>query len=266
MRGDRAGPDRPDVPGGRPPTTPSSRWTRRPRPRGPDGGSTTPWPSTAGRCGQRDATAPTGPPLMLGPVDQLQIVAGSCRQQAPQPLWLRRRSGFGDLGPDALATLLDELRCGRREHPDVLLLTGDQVYADEHHRTVRATLSPAAGRPARGGTPRGRQFRGVHLAVPEDLVASPDPPATGRGPVPDDLRRPRRHRRLEHLVLVDRRHRPPTVVAGSDPLGADVVLGVPAPRQPGSRGSGRRPGLPGGAGCRRRGIGAGGARRAAVGR
>ena len=94
------------------------------------------------------------PGIHAGPPGTLRIMAGSCRQQAPEPLWLRRRRvGFGDLGPDALATLASDVRAGRQPRPDLLLLTGDQVYADEQHRSVRDGLRqrrgglPAAGRP-----------------------------------------------------------------------------------------------------------------------
>ncbi len=72
---------------------------------------------------------------------RFRVMAGSCRQQAPQPLWLHRRTaGFGDLGPDALATLAYEIQHRNRPRPDVLILSGDQVYADEQHRAVRDAL------------------------------------------------------------------------------------------------------------------------------
>lgn len=94
---------------------------------------------------------PTAPPLVNPWSGRLPItvMAGSCRQQAPDPLWRHdARSGFGDLGPDALATLSREIQRGLRTPPDLLLLTGDQVYADEQHRSVRAAL-----RRRRGGPP-----------------------------------------------------------------------------------------------------------------
>ena len=47
----------------------------------------------------------------------------------------------------------------------------------------------------------------------------------------DDLRRPRRARRLEHLALLARRMSRPRG-GGADRRRADVVLGLPAPRQP----------------------------------
>ena len=91
--------------------------------------------------------------------DRMRIMAGSCRQQAPQPLWLRRpKAGFGDLGPDALATLAGEIRRGRRSPPDLLLLTGDQVYADEQHHTVRDALRRRRGGPPADGRPEVTSF------------------------------------------------------------------------------------------------------------
>ncbi len=106
---------------------------------------------------ERDDRTPTA--LRLGPADRLVIMAGSCRQQAPRPLWLGRPSaGFGDLGPDALATLAAEVMAGRRSPPHLLLLTGDQVYADEQHRTVRRELRRRRGGPPAKGTPEVTSF------------------------------------------------------------------------------------------------------------
>ena len=68
----------------------------------------------------------------------------------------------------------------------------------------------------------------------------------------DDLRRPRRPRRLEHLAGLARRDGEQAVVAAAHPRGAVVVLGLPAPRQPRPRDAGRRPALPQGARGRRR--------------
>src|SRR5262249_40359854 len=63
----------------------------------------------------------------------------------------------------------------------------------------------------------------------------------------DDLRRPRDHRRLEHLVRVAPGHARPAVVERADLLRARVVLGVPACREPrpgGPRGRSRLPAAP----------------------
>ncbi len=99
------------------------------------------------------------PRISIGPDHRFTIMAGSCRQQAPEPLWFRRStSGFGDLGPDALATLASEIRDRGRTPPDLLLLTGDQVYADEQHRSVRAGLERRRGGPPPPGRPQVTSF------------------------------------------------------------------------------------------------------------
>ena len=99
------------------------------------------------------------PRLRVGSADALHIMAGSCRQQAPEPLWLgRSRTRFGQLGPDALATLAHEIREHGRTAPDLLLLTGDQVYADEQHPSVRAGLRRRRGGPPADGHPEVTSF------------------------------------------------------------------------------------------------------------
>ena len=55
----------------------------------------------------------------------------------------------------------------------------------------------------------------------------------------DDLRRPRRARRLEHLALLARGHAGHRLVAGADHRRPVVVLGLPAPGQPLPRRAGR---------------------------
>ncbi len=84
----------------------------------------------------------------------IQIAGGSCRQQAPEPLWFRRKSSsYGDLGPDALATLAHEIESGVRPAPHLILLTGDQVYADEKHESVECRLAIRRGGPPEFGRP-----------------------------------------------------------------------------------------------------------------
>ena len=103
--------------------------------------------------------AAAAPRLRVGSADSLEIMAGSCRQQAPEPLWLgRSRTRFGQLGPDALATLAHEIREHGRTAPDLLLLTGDQVYADEQHPSVRAGLRRRRGGPPVDGHPEVTSF------------------------------------------------------------------------------------------------------------
>jgi hypothetical protein len=66
--------------------------------------------------------------------DPLEVAFGSCRVAAPhEPPWsLRKDDDEQGREVDALRTLSDRMRSEPRERwPDVLLMIGDQVYADE---------------------------------------------------------------------------------------------------------------------------------------
>jgi hypothetical protein len=65
--------------------------------------------------------------------DRLDVVFGSCRVDRPHELpWTLPVDEHPDgVGVDALHALALELQAGDRELPDLLLLLGDQVYADE---------------------------------------------------------------------------------------------------------------------------------------
>ncbi|MYS16251.1 alkaline phosphatase D family protein [Streptomyces sp. SID4982] len=81
------------------------------------------------------------PPSVIrvpAPDDALRVAFGSCRWAAPPA-----DGGHDPAGPDALDTLAAELAAGG-ERPDILLLLGDQVYADETSEETRRRL--AAGR------------------------------------------------------------------------------------------------------------------------
>jgi hypothetical protein len=81
----------------------------------------------------------TPAPLPPGGRQRLRLAFGSCRLALPQqpPYTLSGRSNRLGRGADALRTLaLRLLRCPPEDLPDLLLLLGDQVYAD--------ALSPAA--------------------------------------------------------------------------------------------------------------------------
>ncbi|MEE1939809.1 alkaline phosphatase D family protein [Streptomyces sp. TRM 70361] len=71
---------------------------------------------------------PDGPPL--------RVTFGSCR-------WAARPSAAGHaaIGPDALDTLARQVLAGTAERPDVLLLLGDQVYADETSEVMRRRIA-----------------------------------------------------------------------------------------------------------------------------
>jgi hypothetical protein len=67
----------------------------------------------------------------------LTVAFGSCRWAAPPP-----DSGHDPVGPDALATLARRIaQEPEAMRPDVLLLLGDQVYADETSEATRAWLA-----------------------------------------------------------------------------------------------------------------------------
>ena len=77
-----------------------------------------------------------------------------------------------------------------------------------------------------------RRFRGVHAALPRVLVGTGHPLAALDGSHHDDLRRPRRPRRLEHLVALDRRDARQAVVGGAHHRCLHGLLGLPTSRQP----------------------------------
>ncbi|MFD4601841.1 alkaline phosphatase D family protein [Streptomyces sp. NPDC058464] len=70
--------------------------------------------------------------------DSLDVVFGSCRWAAPPA------DGHDPVGPDALDSLAARIAAGGRR-PDVLLLLGDQVYADETSAATRRWLAARRG-------------------------------------------------------------------------------------------------------------------------
>ncbi|NSC21493.1 alkaline phosphatase family protein [Streptomyces albus subsp. chlorinus] len=80
----------------------------------------------------RTLPPPEAAPEETGP---FRIAFGSCR-------WAARPTGarHDPVGPDALDALAHQVIAGGRR-PDVLLLLGDQVYADETSEAVRAELA-----------------------------------------------------------------------------------------------------------------------------
>ena len=168
------------------------------------------------------------------------------RPRAPRPARLRlvpasaarsRRASTAsgprpsERGIDALWTYSKLLQRGEAEWPDGLLLLGDQVYADE---VSPATLEFIRARrdtsePARRGD---RRLRGVHAPLPRVVVRAGHPLAALDGADGDDLRRPRRQRRLEHLLELGRGDAAPAVVGGARDRRLHGVLDLPAHRQP----------------------------------
>ena len=124
---------------------------------------------------------------------------------------------------------------GPRGWPHLLLLLGDQVYADEvppldrrvHHRAARRV------RPARRA---GRRLPGVLPSVRGLVVGARRPLAAVDGGQRDDLRRPRRPRRLEHVPRLGARHPRAGVggtsgsSAGSCPTGVSSTSATCRPR------------------------------------
>ena len=96
---------------------------------------------------------------------------------------------------------------------------------DARVHPLAARHEPAAGR-------GGRRLRGVHAPVLGVVGRPGDPVAVLDGRRGDDLRRPRRPRRLEHVDRVARGDARQAVVGGADRGGAVLVLGLPAHRQP----------------------------------
>ncbi|MEV7322701.1 alkaline phosphatase D family protein [Streptomyces sp. NPDC093970] len=75
-------------------------------------------------------------PVIRAPAegDELRVAFGSCRWAAPPA------DGHDPVGPDALDSLAARVAAGG-ERPDVLLLLGDQVYADETSAATRHWLA-----------------------------------------------------------------------------------------------------------------------------
>ena len=139
----------------------------------------------------------------------------------------------------------------REDWPDVLLMLGDQVYADEVSPATRAFIESSATVGA-ARRPRAR-LRGVHAALPRELERPGHPLAALHRVDDDDLRRPRRPRRLEHLPGVARGGPQAPLVERAHQGCAVVVLGLPAPGEPRAGGAqGRRAPEPREGGGRRR--------------
>jgi hypothetical protein len=93
------------------------------------------WPTDDGFPASAFRTYPKDGPL--------EVVFGSCRVAAPHvpPFSLRKDQDKRGREIDALHTLADRMRNQPREEwPDVLLMIGDQVYADEVSPSTRSFL------------------------------------------------------------------------------------------------------------------------------
>lgn len=106
-------------------------------------GSRRVWPPDGTRLPPSTITTPSAPSTSAGATegagaepDGVRISFGSCR-------WAAAPGGGHDpVGPDALVTLAARLAADpAAERPDVLLLLGDQVYADETSGATRRRLA-----------------------------------------------------------------------------------------------------------------------------
>ena len=131
--------------------------------------------------------------------------------------WWRSRSGW----PTATAD----------DWPHALLLLGDQVYADEVSPGVQG-VHPLAARPGGPAGRDGRRLRGVHAALPRVVGRADDPLAALDRAHGDDLRRPRRPRRLEHVGDVGARDPRHGLVGPPDRRRLHVLPALPALGQP----------------------------------
>ena len=102
---------------------------------------------------------------------------GSCRVAAPHepPYSLRKDEDERGREVDALHTLALRMRDEPREEwPDVLLMLGDQVYADEVSPATRAFIETRRDT-VRAARRRGARLRGVHAALLRELERAGDP-------------------------------------------------------------------------------------------
>ena len=95
-----------------------------------------------------------------------------------------------------------------------------------------ARVHPAQTRYRRGARRADRRLRGVHAALPRGMVGPGYPLAALDRADDDDLRRPRRARRLEHLVALGRGDATEAMVGRAHHRRVHVVLDLPAPREP----------------------------------
>ena len=167
---------------------------------------------------------------------QARLVFGSCRVGAPQRepytlppderrAGLRRRRPVGVLPPApgrhrALA---------RRAAPDAATRCTPTRCRPETLEFIRSRRDMS--RAARRG---GRGLRGVHPPLSRGVDRPRHPLAALDRAQRDDLRRPRRDRRLEHLVAVARGRPQPAVVARAHHRRVHGLLALPAPREPGA--------------------------------
>ena len=165
---------------------------------------------------------------------QVRLVFGSCRVGGPQPDSTRRRPGPTSsprTGSTRSGRTRKQLQRGEVEWPDALLLLGDQVYADE---VSPATLEFIQAR-RDTSEPPGEQIADFeeYTRLYRESWSDPDIRwLLSTVPTRDDLRRPRRQRRLEHLLELGRGDAREAVVGRAHHRRVHGVLDLPAPREP----------------------------------
>ena len=113
-------------------------------------------------------------------------------------------------------------------------MLGDQVYADDTSPAMKRLIRDRRdNRP--GPTDEVVDFEEYAAALRRGLGSTRDPLAPLDPAERDDLRRPRRPRRLEHVPRLADGHAGDAVVGGADHRRPHVLLGLPAPRQPVAR-------------------------------
>ena len=193
------------------------------------------WPEPdSGFPPSRFRTYPKGKPL--------EIAFGSCRVAVPneEPYTLQARTTTTAVRElDALRAMAfrmrDAVAGGLAGHPAAAGRPGVRRRGLAAHAGVRED-PPRRGR---GAGPAGAGLRGVHPPVQRVVGRPGDPLAALHGLDGDDLRRPRRARRLEHLRRVGGGDAQDRLVGRAHRGRADELLDLPAPRQPEPRRAGR---------------------------
>ena len=164
----------------------------------------------------------------LAPDAPVRILFGSCREPEDE-------HGDPANDPDVLSVYANRMASQAHEQwPDVVLMLGDQVYADDPSPAMKRLIRDRrANRP--GPDRRGRRLRRIRGALRRGLGSTRDPLAPLDPAERDDVRRPRRPRRLEHVPRLADGHAGDAVVGGADHRRPHVLLGLPAPRQPVAR-------------------------------
>ena len=164
---------------------------------------------------------------------QSRLVFGSCRVGMPQ------QEPYTRSPSDASSRCRGSTRCGHTRGsfrtgsmpwPDAVLLLGDQVYADE---VPPETAAFVRGR-RDSSEPPGKEvadFEEFTRLYRESWSDPGHPLAALDGALHDDLRRPRREGRLEHLAGLGRRDALAALVGRAHHRRFHVVLALPAPRQ-----------------------------------